>query len=366
MSANPSIAYFISPHGYGHAARAAGVMEAIHDLDSAIRFEIFTQVPRWFFEDSFSGAFGYHLLLADIGLVQRTPLRADIPETVKRLNRFLPFDAFTIRNLAKQIKKLKCDLIICDIAPMGIAVAEKAVVPSLLIENFTWDWIYQGYLEEDARMGEHIGYLKSLFNAATFRIQTEPVCDPCSADLTTFPVSRKKKTPAHKIRKKLKIPEGSKAILITMGGIEEEYQFFEQLAMKEDVYFVIPGARRKVTIRDNLVGLPHHSEYFHPDLVNASDAVIGKVGYSTLAEIYFAGVPFGYVARSRFRESEKLVSFIENKMCGLPISGDQFYSGEWLSCLPDILALPRINRTDPRGAEQVARFIHGLLKPGSI
>ena len=365
MSANPSIAYFISPHGYGHAARAAGVMEAMHDLDSTIRFELFTQVPRWFFEDSFSGAFGYHSLLTDIGLVQRTPLHADIPETVKRLNHFLPFDDLKIMDLAKRVKKLKCDLITCDIAPMGIVVAEEAGVPSLLMENFTWDWIYQGYLEEDVRMGEHISYLKSLFNAAPFRIQTEPVCDPCAADLTTFPVSRKEKTPAYQIRKKLRIPEGSKAILITMGGIEEKYKFLEQLVTKRDVHFVIPGASREVTIRDNLVLLPHHSDYFHPDLVNASDAVIGKVGYSTLAEVYYAGVPFGYVARSRFRESQKLVSFIESKMPGLPISGDQFYSGGWLPSLPDLLALPRIHRTDPRGAEQIARFIHNLIKSTS-
>jgi hypothetical protein len=366
MSATPSIACFISPHGFGHAARAAGIMESMHDLDATLRFEIFTQVPRWFFQDSLSGAFGYHSLLTDIGLVQSTPLRADIPETLKRLNEFLPFDAFMISNLAREIKNLQCDLIICDIAPMGIAVAEKAGVPSLLIENFTWDWIYQPYLQEDPRMAGHISYLKGLFNAVTFRIQTEPICDPCNADLITFPVSRKKKTPAYQIRKKLRIPEGTKTVLITMGGIEEKYEFFEQLALKRDVYFVIPGASKKVTIRDNLVRLPHRSEYFHPDLVNASDAVVGKVGYSTLAEIYYAGVPFGYVARSRFRESQKLVSFIENKMPGLPISGDQFYSGGWLSSLPYLLALPRIDRNDPRGAEQIARFIQGLIKPNSL
>ena len=30
---------------------------------------------------------------------------------------------------------------------------------------------------------------------------------------------------------------------------------------------------------------------FHPDLVNASDAVIGKAGYNTLAEVFYAGTP---------------------------------------------------------------------------
>jgi len=362
MSGNPSIAYFISPHGYGHAARAAGVMEAILDLDSTIRFEIFTQVPRWFFDDSLSGDFGYHSLLTDIGLVQRTPLQADIPETVNRLNHFLPFDTFMIRELGDQLKKLECGLIICDIAPMGIVVAQEAGIPSLLIENFTWDWIYEGYVKQDGRIGHHIHYLKGIFQAAQFHIQTEPICDPQNVDLTTFPVSRKKKTPAHEIRKKLRRPEGSKTILITMGGIEEKYNFLEQLATHRDVHFVIPGASRDVTIRDNLVLLPHHSDYFHPDLVNASDAVIGKVGYSTVGEVYYAGLPFGYVARSRFRESQKLVSFIESRMLGLPISGDQFYRGGWLPSLPDLLALPRIHRTDPRGAEQIAHFIRNLIK----
>jgi hypothetical protein len=119
-------------------------------------------------------------------------------------------------------------------------------------------------------------------------------------------------------------------------------------------------------IDGNLVLLPHRSGYFHPDLANASNVVIGKVGYSTLAEIYYAGVPFGYVARSGFRESQKLVSFIERRMPGLPISGDQFYSCGWLSSLPDLLALPRINREDPRGAEQVARFVYDLISSTSV
>jgi hypothetical protein len=51
-SVSNRIAFFISPHGYGHAARAAGIMEALSGLDPLIRFELFTMVPRWFFADS--------------------------------------------------------------------------------------------------------------------------------------------------------------------------------------------------------------------------------------------------------------------------------------------------------------------------
>ncbi len=52
------IAYFVTPHGYGHASRAAAVMAALLELDASIRFEIFTQVPAWFFESSLGESFG--------------------------------------------------------------------------------------------------------------------------------------------------------------------------------------------------------------------------------------------------------------------------------------------------------------------
>ena len=363
MRDHKSIAYFISPHGYGHAARAAGVMEAMYEVDPAVRFEIFTQVPRWFFDHSLSGNFGYHSLLTDIGLVQSTPLHANLKETVRRLNHFLPFDPSRMRELANLVGNLECALIICDIAPMGIVVAKQAGIPSLLVENFTWDWIYEGYVKYNQRIGEHIDYLKGLFEAADFHIQTEPVTCRRTVNLTTFPVSRKVKCPAHEIRHKLGLPKSSKAVMITMGGTEKDYSFLEQISQKRDIHFVIPGASKRVEIHANLVLLPHRSDYFHPDLVNACDGVIGKVGYSTVAEIYYAGIPFGYIARSRFRESQTLVSFIKNQMRGLPIGEDAFHDGSWLSSLHDLLALPRIYRKEPQGAEQIAHFISGLLGP---
>jgi len=366
------IAYFISPHGYGHAARASAVMAATIALEPATRFEIFTRVPRWFFQDSLSGPFGYHSLLTDIGLVQKTPLVEDLPETLRRLNNLLPFAGSQIKDIAKRVNQLQCQLIVCDIAPMGIAVAREAGIPSMLVENFTWDWIYEGYVKQDGRMGQHIPYLEGLFDAADYHVQTEPICRRRAADLTTLPISRKIRTPARQIRQQLGIPGEAQVVMITMGGIPWRYTFLEQLAGENDLYFLIPGADEQMQVgagsprgAPGLVLLPHHSGFFHPDLVNASDAVIGKIGYSTLAEVYQAGVPFGYISRPGFRESEVLAAYVEDQMHGLAISDTQFQSGRWLSRVPDLLALPRIHRRDPNGAGQVARFICKVLDRGN-
>jgi len=351
------IAYFISPHGYGHAARSSAVMEAIHALDPTIHFEIFTQVPRWFFADSLTQPFGYHPLLTDIGLAQKTSLIEDLPETIKRLDGFIPFDPPQLETLARQLEQLECQLILCDISPLGIAVAQEMDLPAILIENFTWDWIYQGYPEYSRQMDGHIAYLQRLFKTADYHIQTKPVCDHRAVDLTTTPVSRKVRSTPAKIRQKLDIPNGAKLVMMTMGGMNWDYSFLERLKHLGEIVLVAAGNTEKTEHRGNLILLARNSGIFHPDLVNACDAVVGKTGYSTLAEVYQAGVPFGYVSRPAFREAPVMADFVQATMHGLPFSEAELQNGSWLSKLPELLALPRIQRDDGNGADQIARFI---------
>jgi hypothetical protein len=361
MIPSACIAYFVSPHGYGHASRAAAVMAALQVLKPATQFEIFTQVPRWFFADSLANPGGYHALLTDIGLAQKNSLVEDLPETVRRLAGFLPFEPSQVENLAHQVKRLGCQMVICDISPLGIAVAKAAGLPAVLVENFTWDWIYQGYVALEPRLSQFITELQDLFAAVDYRIQTEPVGQPQPAALTTAPVSREGRTPASKTRQRLGWSAQAKVVLLTMGGIPWEYTFLEQLAAQRDFYFIIPGAAERLELRDNLALLPQRSDFYHPDLVNAADVVIGKLGYSTLAEIYYAGVPFGYIPRLHFRESEVLAAYIENELSGIAITGAQFENGEWLARLPDLLALPRRHHHRINGADQAASFIGNLL-----
>ncbi len=359
--ADYSIGYFISPHGFGHAARASAAMAAVHDINPSIRFEIFTTIPEWFFLQSLSGPFTYHSLLTDIGMVQETPLREDLTETFRELNDFLPYDGSKIESISREVGRTKCRLIICDISPMGIIVAQMSHIPSVLIENFTWDWVYGNYVSVDFPVNQHIEYLRKIFNSVNYHIQAEPVCQCRNADLTTTPISRKVKVSPQQMRQRLGIPDGVKVMLITMGGVPEKYKFLTQLKHQNNIYFIIPGGSQSMQVIDNLVLLPHHSDFFHPDIVNACDAVVGKLGYSTLAEIYHAGVPYGYIPRSSFKESDVLEVFVKEQMSGFAIPETGFQGGSWMSFLPEILSLPRIKRNDTNGAVEAAQFVCKVL-----
>lgn len=337
-------------------------MAALRQSIPTLRFEIFTQVPLWFFQNSLGRDIGYHTLMSDIGLVQKNSLVEDIPETLRRLANFLPFDLTQIEKQADQVKRLGCQIVLCDIAPLGIAVAKDADLPAVLIENFTWDWIYEGYLPAAAGLSPYINYLRDWFAAADYHIQTRPVCQPQPVHLTTAPISRRSRTPAQETRQQLGLPAQAKAVLLTMGGIPWDYNtFMARLADQPDVYFVIPGGSEQIERRGNLVLLPHHSAFYHPDLVNAVDAVIGKLGYSTVSEAYHAGIPFGYIPRPEFRESGKLEQFVDQHINNVTFTPAQFESGVWVSRLPELLALPRVSRNEPNGADQAARFIAGLF-----
>ena len=355
------IAYFVSPHGFGHAARSAAVMEALAESDPGIQFEIFTSVPSWFFQDSVSAPYAYHRLVTDIGLVQKDAFEADLADTMRALDDFFPLKPSLIEHFAEKIKSLNCDLIVCEIAPMGILIAKEARIPSILVENLTWDWIYQKYTGTNDNIKRHIDYLEPIFKAADYRIQTQPMCHRESADLTTAPVSRKIKSNGVEIRQRLGLPKDVKIVLITTGGIPQGYGFLEELNRFPNISFVMPGAGPVMKMVDNLIILPHRSDCYHPDLVHAADAIVGKVGYSTLSEIYHGGAPFGYVARSNNPESPPLVAFIEKNMPAMAISESEFFSGNWTAKLSDLLDLAPVKHNNTNGAEQISKFIEDLL-----
>lgn len=353
-----TLAMFVTPHGFGHATRAAAVMAAVLAQRPATRFELFTTAPRWVFEDSLRAPVGHHPHPVDVGLVQTTPLTADLAETERRLAALAPFRPEAVQALAAQVQALGCTAVVCDVAALGIAVARAAGLPAVLIENFTWDWIYAGYAAAQPGLTRLGGYLAERYAEAAFHIQCEPVCAPHPASHRVRPVSRAPRTPRAVIRRQLGLPAEAPVVLLTMGGIEPgRYGFMTQLARQKEAFFVIPGGAAAPEQHGQVVLLPHRSSFYHPDLMEACDLVVGKPGYSTLAEAYQAGVPYAFVERPDFREYGVLAAFITAELGGGEITLEDFEAGRWLTRAPGWLAWPRPVRTAPNGAAQIADLL---------
>ena len=352
------IAYFVSSHGFGHATRAAAVMAAVHTLDPAITFEIFTAAPEFVFRDSVTGAFNYHPGITDIGLVQRSALEEDVPATLARLDEFLPFDRFLLTSWAEWLERLNCELVVCDIAPLGLAVAELAGLPSVLIENFTWDWIYRAYQAAAPWLERHADYLASVFATARYRLQAEPFCVPAKqADALLRPIGRRPRGTVGATRAALGLAEGERLVLVTLGGVPDQAPLPSSRLPGAGVVYALAGPSETLRREGPWLFLPFHSPVYYPDLVAASSAVIAKLGYSTLAEAYHAGVPFGFLPRAQFPESPILAAYALREMPSRELSAEAFLAGDWLGAAHALLEIQPQTKHRPNGADRAAEFL---------
>ncbi|WP_339137927.1 MAG: hypothetical protein WGN25_07045 [Candidatus Electrothrix sp. GW3-4] len=358
----------ITPHGLGHAARACAVMEALARRIS-VQYKIVSTAPAWFFAESLTASYEIYPVQIDVGLVQRDALHADLDQTVEQLQAFYPLRSELVEQLAALFAD--CQLVLCDIAPLGIAAAAQArkqfssQVRSVLLENFTWDWIYQPYQGAHPEFTELISYLEELYSLADYHIQAEPVCAPGKVDLLASPIARAARTCREErsaVRRQLGLREEQQVILVTMGGIAGTELPLAQMRACRDFCFVLPGQERgEMRAEENLFFLPSDSAIRHPDLIAACDAVVGKVGYSTLAEVYQAGIPFAYISRDGFRESGPLAEFIAREIPSLPLSEEAFRQQDLSEMLTRLCQLPRREQSKEGGASVVAGFLQGLL-----
>ena len=351
------VAYFVTAHGFGHAARATAVMQALRIRQPGVHFDLFTQAPEWFFQDALGDGFTYHEFASDVGLVQASPFSEDLPATVEKLKQANIYAHSQIIMAAKVLATNRCRLVVCDIAPLGIQAAHAASLPAVLVENFTWDFIYAGYINVEPGFTPFILDLKQIFRQADLHIQAIPAVQYDSDATQVQPVARPPIAVREDTRDRLGLTSDEKAILVTLGGIEEKYGGLAALKKYPFCKFILPGSADHFVREDNLILLPHHSGFYHPDLVQASDAVIAKLGYSTIAEVYQAGLPFAYIPRENFPETLPMAEFARRVMGALELTYAEFNSGEWRDLPEHLLQIPRFQRDGINGADQIADLL---------
>jgi len=352
------VAYFVSPHGFGHAARACAVMAEMGRRRPEIQFDVFTEVPMWFFSESLPQGFVYHRLVSDVGLVQLSPLTEDLEATVERLDRAPHDDVETIRKVADRLRRLGSSMVIVDISPLGLEAAAAVSVPSVLVENFTWDWIYRNYPNAPPRLRDHGRRMTEVFAAADLRIQAEPVCEPMSTAVLVPPVARSPCLERSVVRRRLGVPAGESMIVVSMGGVPWDYGGFSSFEHTRGPWIVVPGGSKEgVRSQGRLLLLPFHAEIYHPDLVAASDAVVSKLGYSTVVEAYQAGASLAYITRPRFPESPVLERWAKEQMNSVEIREQALSDVAWLGSVERLLETPRRKPVEENGAEKAAEII---------
>ena len=340
------------------------MLAALHAARPEVGVTLWTSVPRWFFEESLGFAFDYREIACDVGLVQKNAVEEDLLATLDRLEAFWAEaggKSFQKSKQAEALLESGADAVLCDISPLGLLLAREAGLPSILLENFTWDWIYEGLIPFEPRFAPWIGRLRGHFALAGLRLQATPVCSPAAKAITVPPIARRPRSTPAAVRERLGIGPASAMVLVSFGGVEGVLADPRSWRIPEGVEIVVPGGAEHEERLGRLVLLPHHTPLFHPDLVAAADLVAGKLGYSTVAEVVAAGGRFLHLSRPGFRENAVLEKFVHGRLPATEITIDALRSGSWLESARALLAVPRGAGGAADGAGRAAAAIASVL-----
>lgn len=359
------IACFISSHGFGHATRCLAALDALSQKFQPLEISIFSSLSKPFLVQNLDSIqFTSHNTKTDIGLLQKTPFEHDLTQTVFEWERFLDFKSSENQKTAESVKEINPDFILCDISPLGIKLGKQLKIPTVLIENFTWDWIFQTYASAEPKFLPIIEKLNEIFRYPDLRIQTNPICERIQGYPLVNPIFRMPRGSILETKRKIGINENGQVILITTGGIAQDFKFIQKLEQFSNYNFIVSGDQPHEKFCKNIFFLPHNSPIYFPDVVNSCSVIVGKAGYGTVAEAWGNNKAFIRVFRHEFRESPYLKTFLDSNVPGEEIGLDTFLSGDWLNNL-DNQSFQNSDTTDTRkdlnGATQVAELISNWI-----
>jgi hypothetical protein len=132
-------------------------------------------------------------------------------------------------------------------------------------------------------------------------------------------------------------------------------------AVPRGLTIVAPGASDRIIRDPGVVRTPVTGGPYHPDLVAASDLVIAKLGYSTVAEVFCGRARLAYLGRPRFPESPILESFVRAQIPSAPLGSDWLDDETTEQTIERLLEIPRPRGRPRDGAARAARHILDLL-----
>jgi len=322
--------FYISGHGFGHAARAIELIRALMAQSPSARVTIRTSVAERLFAPlrGFDGI-DVQRVETDTGITQIDSLTIDEADTVRRAADFYAaFDA-QVAAEASVLTTARADLVVGDIPPLAFAAATRAGLRSVAVGNFTWDWIYSIYPAFERDAPEVIPTIRRAYAAATcaLRLPLHGGFEPMAEATRDIPfIARQSSRDPAETRRALGHGTGRPIVLASFGAYGADLPV-ERLLQNDRFTLVDPR-------REPPPG------FVYQDLVAAADVVVSKPGYGIVSECLANHTALLYTSRGRFVEYDLFVDEMPRVLRCRYISQDDLLAGRWSDGVEALLAQP--------------------------
>lgn len=350
----------ISSHGFGHFAMTSPIINQLiaeNNFDLVLR----TEVPEYLIAGRLSQPIKLIGSSSDFGMQMTSSLDVDIKRSEKAYREVHENWSGNIENEVKQLEAIEPDLILANIPYLTLAAANELGVTSLAYCSLNWAEIVASYFETQQDFVQRfIPQMNEAYNYATHFLCPAPAMSmPALSNVKSVaPVCTLGTPQKDKILEKFHLSENSKLVLISAGGVSTHIPV-EEWPQVNNIVWVCAWSQRSQ--RQDILSLDELNMRFS-DLTASIDAVVTKPGYGTVSEAACHGKPALYVKRGDWAEEPYLIDWWHKNGLVREISREQFFRGEFVESLLNLLEYDPVPPIQPDGISQVTDIINGYLK----
>lgn len=309
-----NVAFYISDHGFGHASRNIPIIRYILEAKNDIRVYIITGTKQGeFIKESLTDTKNYNNVSfksidrLDLGLVlKNNSLDIDKEKLNEEVIKYI--NSWDERvNLEKNFLIDKnINLVISDIVPWVFKASKELDIKSVLISNFTWVDIYKEYLDKSI-CNEFRSYYKLADKVFLYDLYMDSMKDYIDNYEEVGLVCREfNLDKANSIRSKF-----DKPIVFVSVGRSVNLNSEINVSNLNYNFIVTEGIN---LIGDNVLYLPKETNNTQ-DYIKASDYVITKAGWGTIAECLIGKKKIAVLSRDSVAEDRWTIErLIKNKL----------------------------------------------------
>ncbi|KAK4274334.1 hypothetical protein QN277_017570 [Acacia crassicarpa] len=350
-------AYYVTGHGFGHATRVAEVVR--HLILAGHDVHVVTGAPDFVFtSDIQSPRLFIRKVLLDCGAVQADALTVDRLASLEKYSETAVKPRTTILEKETEwLNSIKADLVVSDVVPVACRAAADAGIRSVCVTNFSWDFIYAEYV---MAAGYHhrsiVWQIAEDYSHCEFLIRLPGYCPmPAFRDVIDVPlVVRKLYKSRKEVRKELGIADDVKVVILNFGGQPSGWKLKEE-CLPSGWLCLVCGASDSQDLPPNFKKLAKNA--YTPDIIAASDCMLGKIGYGTVSEALAFKCPFVFVRRDYFNEEPFLRNMLEHYQSGVEMIRRDLLTGHWKPYLERAMTLKPCYEGGINGGEVAAHIL---------
>jgi hypothetical protein len=352
----------VSPHGFGHAAQVAPVINALVRRLPALRVTVQSTVAAWFLRQRIDTDFQLVDRSSDFGLMMNSALNIDLESSTSAYAELHGSWEARVSEEASLLRALAPSLVLADVPYLSLAAAQAAAIPALALCSLNWADIYRHYFSHRREAPCVLQQMETAYSAAAAFLCPEP-CMPMhwlNNTVSIAPIAARGQNRRAALNELLGLDSSTALVLVAPGGVHTRFAM-ERWPADQHIHWLVSENWR--VVHPCATAFERTGMAF-TDLVTSCDAVLGKCGYGTVTECVVNGTPLLYIPRPDWPEEPILLSWLNNHRAAVEVSPEKLASGNF----GDSVAAARALHVKPcaaDGAEQAAAVLQSHLQPVS-